>query len=177
MVISHLHVCWCCIIFPIGTSISNHETFEVWFENCWVSCMDSIMMMDSIYCKWNIHSTVWFSRNVEVILFKFWEFIEPSNNRFNIVSSHTIIIKWALFRMVCSITPWVTNSCWLFDVKNIGFKIPWVIILNHWGVMCRAIFNQPWTMLLDKCKHRRASWTSIKPNNERILWWIALTFS
>jgi len=116
MVGSHFEVCWISVIFPVGESISNHETLKVWFEDGWVSSVNSIVMMNGVDSEWDINSSVRFSRNVEIVLLKFWELIEPADNSLNIICTHSVIVKDALFWLILSITPRVTNTSWLFDV-------------------------------------------------------------
>jgi len=59
----------------------------------------------------------------------------------------------------------VSNTCWLFDVKDISLSIPTVVTLFESGF---AISNEVWSVLLKECKHRGATWPTVEPNEQRV---------
>jgi hypothetical protein len=65
------------INFPIGSSVSNDEPFEVNLQQ--VRINDSLLVvLMNLPCKvWYINSSVAFSRYIEVVLLIFWEVCIP----------------------------------------------------------------------------------------------------
>jgi len=65
--VSHFEISWICIILPVGNTVSDHHTFQIWHENVG-SKVCLVVVMDLIDEIWNIDASIRFSGNIKLIL-------------------------------------------------------------------------------------------------------------
>ena len=75
--VGHLEEGWVGIIFPVGHTVSNHETLKVWLEDGVVIGELGVVVVDGQSCVGNIDSGIGFSSDVEIVGLELWELIEP----------------------------------------------------------------------------------------------------
>jgi len=129
-------------------------------------------MVDGICSDWNVDSSVRLSRNIKIVLLELWIFFVPGRNGSEVVSSDGVIVVAAVLWIINRVTVRVTNTSWLFNVEHIGKLIPGMLIFIESRVKVRL---KEWTVLLSPCKHGRASWSTVEPDDEWIIDWIVLT--
>lgn len=160
--VGHLHKAWGSVVLPVRDTVSDHHTFEVWSEGVSAESRD-VVMVDLVDEIWDIDAGIRFTCDVEFVGFVVSVFFEPQEDGSQIVLRNVVIIPTVALIWITAVA--ISDTSWLFDVKDICFSIPTVVALFEGGF---AISDEIWTILLKERKHRRATWTTIKPNDQRV---------
>lgn len=97
MEICHLNESIVSVIIPISHTITNSETLKVGLEDGVISGMSSVVLINRIGKIGNVYSSIRLTADVKLVLFKFREFVKPSEKSSQVVLSRFIVIKRALF--------------------------------------------------------------------------------
>ena len=67
----------------------------------------------------------------------------------------------------------VSDTCWLLDVEDVGFPIPAIRVLAREVLV--SISPSKRSVLLHEAEHRGATWSTIVPEEEWVVFGVILT--
>jgi len=148
----------------VSTSISHHKALKFRNESATlVLSAVSNVPIDSFNKTRNVYSSIWFSRDINVSVLKFWELSHNGKECLEVIIRRVEVSPNAFFLVT---TDRESNTSRTFDVNYVCFFIPWIRVRNEVFFSIRKLIR---TMFLKEPKHGWASRAAIEPDN----YWIS----
>lgn len=81
------------VISPVGDSVSNGESLDVWLEDIVVVSVGLGVLNEVVGEVWNVDSSIRLSRDVELVRLELWVLLEPGEDGGEVISTRLLVIE------------------------------------------------------------------------------------
>jgi len=127
---------------PVGSSVTNHSSFDWNSPQRGCEFSDHVVLIDSMGEIWNVDASVALSADKKVVRFVLREFFVPRQKRVEIVFGRSYVIAT---QILSGISNAIAYSCRAFEPNNVGLLVPGVRVRFDKGL---TIIDRNRTILL-----------------------------
>lgn len=151
MPVGHLESGRGAIILPVGDTIADHHTLQVWQESVWVVQVSLDVVVHQPKKVGNVNASVRLSRDIKIVALELRELLEPSKDCLEVVLCRIVVREFeAHLRRVCKVR--IANTSWLLDVQHVSFSVP-AVGIRSLVPGCISILPLEGSVFLHETKH------------------------
>jgi len=151
MPVGHLESGRGAIILPVGDTIADHHTLQVWQESVWVVQVSLDVVVHQPKKVGNVNASVGLTRDVKIVALELWELLEPSKDCLEVVLCRIVVREFeAHLGRVCEVR--IAYTGWLLDVQHVSLSVPAVRICSL-VPSCISVLPLEGSVFLHETKH------------------------